>query len=152
MATFTVTPGKTFADETITHTKLNSLASPSIALDANSVELGDIRKGLMEPVVVDLTNETTYTLDTERTYHVARITLKANKTLTFANLTVGMFGTLTVKQSGGTYSLTISPTPLVINAGGGVLSLTASDGAIDRVSWQYFSSSSFLMSQATNFT
>lgn len=64
----------------------------------------------------------------------ANLTLAHNATLTLSNLEAGDEGNIDIINS-GSYTLTISPTPYVINDGAGVVTLTAS--GVDVISYYY---------------
>jgi hypothetical protein len=68
----------------------------------------------------------------------AKITLTGNTTATLTNLVDGMSGNFYVTQDGtGGHTLTLSPTPKVINGGVGVVTLTGTAGSTDIISWAY---------------
>ena len=68
----------------------------------------------------------------------AKITLTGNTTATLTNLVDGMSGNFYITQDGtGGHTLTLSPTPKVINGGGGVVTLTGTAGSTDIISWAY---------------
>jgi len=94
---------------------------------------------------IDVFKKATQTLTgTAPTYNCstsvnAGITLSGNTTVTLTNLVDGMSGNFKITQdSGGNgYTLTLSPTPKVINGGSGTITLTNTANAIDILSWWY---------------
>lgn len=80
---------------------------------------------------------TTPTYDTSVSVN-AEITLTGNTTATLTNLVDGMSGDLDLTQDGtGGWTLTFSPTPDVINGGGGVITLTGTALSNDIISWKF---------------
>jgi len=68
----------------------------------------------------------------------AKITLTGNTTATLTNLVDGMSGNFFVTQDAtGNRTLTILPTPKVINGGGGSVTLTGTANSTDIISWTY---------------
>jgi hypothetical protein len=67
----------------------------------------------------------------------ALITLGHNVTITLTNLSNGSEGNIIVIQGVSNYTLTISPTPYVINTGAGVVTLSSGSGARTILSYTY---------------
>lgn len=68
----------------------------------------------------------------------AKVTLAHNTTLTLSNLENGDEGNIIVTQdSTGSRTMAISPTPKVINGGGGTITLTSAASSIDILSYTY---------------
>jgi len=98
-----------------------------------------------------LSSATTVTMNV-RNGQNARITLGHNVTLTLSNLTDGDEGNIVVTQdSTGGRTLTISPTPKVINSGGGTITLTGTANSIDMLSYTYTNSVLYI-TYGTNYT
>ncbi len=71
-------------------------------------------------------------------YLNSKVVLTKNSVINFSNLVDGMSGNMKVVQdSVGSRTLTINPTPKVINNGGGVISLSKEANAVDIISWWY---------------
>ena len=68
----------------------------------------------------------------------AKSTLTGDTTITLSNLADGMTGNIKVVQdSTGGHTLTLSPTPKVINGGAGVVELTGTANSVDIISWWF---------------
>lgn len=106
---------------------------------------GDVLVNNGEVTATNVFKNTTQALSgTTPTYNCstsinAKITLSGNTTMTLTNLVDGMSGNVKVTQDAGGngYTLVLSPTPDVINGGGGVITLTDTASAVDILSWWY---------------
>jgi len=68
----------------------------------------------------------------------SRTTLTGDTVITLSNLTDGMSGNIKVLQDAtGGHTLTILPTPKVINGGTGAIALTGDANSTDILSWWY---------------
>lgn len=101
---------------------------------------GDIwAKGCIKPYQA-LTSATSVTMNV-RSGQNARITLGHNVTLTLSNLADGDEGNIVITQDAtGSRTLTVSPTPKVINGGGGAIVLTGTANSTDMISYTYTNS------------
>lgn len=91
-----------------------------------------------------LTSGTSISMDVKSGQN-AKVTLAHNATLTLSNLVNGDEGNIIITQdSTGGRTLTISPTPKVINGGGGVLTLTGTANSTDILSYTYDGSTLFV--------
>ena len=149
----TVTPGYTFTDETITHTKLNSAAAPTVTIDADEITIFEINDTLVAPQRRDLSGgDTDWEMFERRADQMAVINLNDDSTITMVRLAAGMWGALIVKQDGtGSHTLTFDPAPIVAPGGGGTLSLTGTANSIDVVTWVY-DGTNLMCTVALNFT
>lgn len=86
-----------------------------------------VTKGYVDDLFLNqtqiLTSDTTILMDVRKGKN-SKLTLGHNATLTLQNLIDGDEGNIIVTNS-GTFTLAISPTPYVINGGGGTISLTS---------------------------
>lgn len=94
-----------------------------------------------------LTSATSLNMNTNTSVN-AKITLGHNATITLTNLSDGDEGKIIV-TNGGTYTLSISPTPYVAGDGGGNITLT--NNGIDIIRYVYDGSFLFITVE-TNFT
>lgn len=84
-----------------------------------------------------LTSASSITMNTNNGIN-AVVTLTSNTTLTLSNLTNGDEGNIIVKQDAtGGRTITISPTPKVINGANGIIVTTAAANSIDVISYTY---------------
>ena len=118
---------------------------------------GSMLYGVFNATVADQTlaiNASTYTKRVVKAYQTltsstgitmnvrlgqnAKVTLAHNTTLTLSNLENGDEGNIVVTQdSTGSRTMAISPTPKVINGGGGTITLTSASNSIDILSYTY---------------
>ena len=105
--------------------------------DGTGTFSGDVKAANMWPVAYATLTGTTVSHDTKSTLNT-RITLTGDTTITFTNLVNGMSGNIVVIQDAtGGHSLTLSPTPDVIDGGNGTIPLTGTAGSKDIISWTY---------------
>ena len=91
-----------------------------------------------------LTSGTSISMDVKSGQN-AKVTLAHNATLTLSNLVNGDEGNIIITQdSTGGRTLTISPTPKVINSGGGIIVLTSAANSVDILSYTYDGSMLFI--------
>lgn len=82
----------------------------------------------------------------------ATITLTGNRTLSITNAIAGEYYTLKVVQDGtGSRTLTMPGGTKVANAGGGVVTLTTTAGAIDLLTF-YYDGSNYYVNKGANYT
>jgi hypothetical protein len=95
-------------------------------------------KNIFDIAYSDLPNEEdTFTLDSRFTKN-AKLLLEADSTLIFKNLESGCEGNVIVTQDGtGAWTLDITPTPFVVNNGGGVVAIAETAGAITILSYTF---------------
>jgi hypothetical protein len=75
----------------------------------------------------------------------AELTLGHNATLTLSNLTSGDEGNIIITQDAtGSRTITISPTPKVINGGSGVVTLSTAANSVDILSYTYDGTTLFI--------
>ena len=98
-----------------------------------------------------LTSSTSITMDVKAEQN-AKVTLAHNATLTLSNLVDGDEGNIIITQDAtGGRTLAVSPTPKVINGGGGAITLTGAANSIDILSYTYDGSRLFI-TYGTNYT
>ena len=98
-----------------------------------------------------LTSGTSISMDVKAGQN-AKVTLAHNATLTLSNLVDGDEGNIIITQdSTGSRTLIISPTPKVINGGGGAITLTGTANSIDILSYTYDGSRLFI-TKGPNYT
>jgi hypothetical protein len=83
-----------------------------------------------------LTSALTVTMNINTSMY-AKITLGHNVALTLSELTNGDEGNIIVTQGASNFTLTITPTPYVINDGAGVITLESGNGSITILSYSY---------------
>jgi len=115
-------------------------ATSSIKLNS-SKDLFEFNKHLSTPEVTKAHQTLTYAASVTMNTNIganAKITLTGNCALTLSNLTNGDEGNIIVIQDGtGGRTITISPTPKVINGGAGVVTLSTTANSIDIISYTY---------------
>lgn len=111
--------------------------------DAGDIVLGDgdgNSYSMSAPTFDTLTDGATITqtMTSAKVSQNAKVTITDNRTLAFSGLVNGMSGILIVKQDGsGGSGLTLPASSVVIDDGGGSISLTPDANAIDVLSWIY---------------
>lgn len=109
--------------------------------DGAATEVATIKPGAaaLSPATVTLTDGATVTWATAGArQNNARVTLGGNRTLDITGEVDGATGLLIVKQDGtGGRTLTLPGSSLVINDGGGAVTLSTDPDAIDILTWYY---------------
>lgn len=91
---------------------------------------------LVEKPYQTLTSASTITMDIENGAN-AKLVMGHNVVLTLDNLTNGSEGNIIIVQDASNFTLSILPSPYVINGGGGGIVLTDGAGAITILSYTY---------------
>jgi hypothetical protein len=125
-----MTTSSTFID-------LFKINSSGIDVTGNAVMSGTVTATNVFKKATQTLSGTTPTYDCSTSVN-AKITLTGNTTATLTNLIDGMSGNIRVQQDvTGGRTLTLSPTPKVINGGAGIVTLTGTTNSVDIISWWY---------------
>ena len=105
------------------------------------------------PAFATLTDGATVTItcSSNKVSQNATVTLGGNRTLAISGATDGMTGVLFVIQgTGGSHTLTLPSGSLVVNGGGGEVTLSTAEDSIDVLTWIY-DGTNYFWTYGTNF-